>query len=102
MKKWFLTLSLLFSVSGAWAQSASWGVVQSCEPIPEELKLKLEVEIREPLAQSLDSLLQACPQLKTLELRLNSPGGSIYETQTYCGCFGQIQSPWRDSDHSRG
>lgn len=77
-----LVLFLAVLVSPAvFAADSAWKTSQSCSTIPEELILKLEVEIRAPLAQQLSETLAQCPSLKELVLRLDSPGGSIVETK---------------------
>ncbi len=67
-------------------------MIQSCEYITDELILKLEDEIRPPLAEKISDLIANCPQLKTLQLRLNSFGGGIYETQLIVSVLDQAKS----------
>lgn len=58
-----------------------WSVSSPCNTEAQSLRLKLNSEIRPPLAENLNFLIQSCRGLKNLELRLNSPGGSIVETR---------------------
>jgi ATP-dependent protease ClpP protease subunit len=82
MKKFFLISLLGLFCSHALAEEASsWQVRGPCDPASGTMELKLGTEIREPLAESLNSLIQSCQGLKELKLRLDSPGGSIYEAE---------------------
>lgn len=87
-----LFLSLGSGAGAATEATSSWKVVQSCEYIPDELILKLEDEIRPPLAENISSLVAGCRQLKTLQLRLNSFGGGIYETQLIVRVLDQVKA----------
>lgn len=77
-----ILFSLLLSPLVVLAEEApsDWTLKAGCTAAPESLSLKLNSEIRPPLADNLEIYLRACPDLKKLELRLNSPGGSIVET----------------------
>lgn len=95
MKNLAFFLLFLSLNSSAWAASettSSWKVIQSCEYITDELILKLEDEIRPPLAENISDLIANCPRLKTLQLRLNSFGGGIYETQLIVSVLDQAKS----------
>lgn len=70
-------MTSVFAFAGE--EISSWTSVESCSPQNPSLILRLDTEIRAPLAKDFEALVKSCPGIKTIELRLNSGGGSITE-----------------------
>lgn len=92
-----LTLSILFTFFTLTAASASevappsWKVYTPCGETSSQMVLKLQAEIRKPLAEELRQLTSSCQNLDSLELRLDSPGGSIVEAAAIVDVLDQLK-----------
>ncbi len=73
----FITCFVIFTLLSV--PALAWKVVSACTKINSTLTLKLEGEVRPPLAADLAKLTISCKALQRLELRFDSPGGALYE-----------------------
>ncbi|GEM_PF-6811461 len=88
----FLLFSSISVASAAEVVPSNWKVYTPCGSLNSRMVLKLQAEIRSPLAEDLRKLTSSCQNLESLELRFDSPGGSIVEAAAIVDVLEQLKN----------